>query len=144
MLSHQLLLGGFCCPSRRGCTTRCFVLFFLCFFFLLPLHSDIAGLHVVHRACSNGWRAILLAALSTCALPLRVCVIGIGASKIKCSNQLPSHSICDRGCVVYLKEKPHRLSFHDAAAHVIMMQLKDGLSLLCMFSSLSTCLSVSL
>jgi len=53
-------------------------------------------------------------------------MIGKGAGKIKCSNQLPPDSVCKRGCVVYLKEKPHRVSHDDGAAHVIMMQLKRG------------------
>jgi dynein heavy chain len=49
-----------------------------------------------------------------------------GMGKIKCTSELPQQIVCEEGCVVYLKEKPHRLSYHDPATHVIMMQLKGG------------------
>ena len=49
-----------------------------------------------------------------------------GPGKIKCSNEFPQQTVCEVGCLVYLKEIPHRLSYHDPCTHVIMMQLRDG------------------
>ena len=49
-----------------------------------------------------------------------------GEGKIKCCNELAHETACQAGCVVYLKQKPHRLSLHDPAAEIIMIQLRDG------------------
>ncbi len=48
--------------------------------------------------------------------------------KIKCTNDLPEHGVCEIGCVVYIKNKSHRLPYHDPAAELIMMELRDGQS----------------
>ena len=50
-----------------------------------------------------------------------------GVRKIRCSNTVPQR-IGGEGLasIVYLKEKAHRLSHHEPAVHVIVMQLRDG------------------